>query len=196
MFKEKTKNIHVQKKTKPMDIKRLFRKHTHTDPQPLQVQGVGTAPITPTPDQSELAAQALLEVLIEQRRRHVGKHHPDTPDRQPKVKPASVVAPHDKKYYHHLADRIRLAYELSSQRTQRFLAFCEQQLKKPDLPVTGSGSLQLLETELYKRIDIIDREGGKLKERWQHCLAEVTLRLMNANDKHEPKQDSTKPDKK
>lgn len=180
-----------------MIIKNIFRKHPHADPQPLQVQGVGTAPITPTPDQSELAAQALLEVLVEQRKRHVSKHHKGIgKTEQPKVKPANVVAPHDKKYYHHLADRIRLAYELSSQRTQRFLAFCEHQLRKPDLPVTGSGSLQLLETELYKRIDIIDREGGKLKERWQHCLAEVTLRLMNAPDAHEPQEDSTKPDKK
>ena len=37
------------------------------------------------------------------------------------------------------------------------MAFCEQELLKDDLPMTGDGSLALLETELYKRIDTVDR---------------------------------------
>ena len=62
----------------------------------------------------------------------------------------------------------------------RFLAFCEQELRKPHLPAYGDGSLGLLEAELYKRLDIVEHEGGELKRRWQHCLATVTVRLMQA----------------
>lgn len=169
-----------------MNSRNLFRKKKQ-EPEPLQVQGVAAAPMTAEPDNAEVAAQAILEVLIDMRHKAAQKYirkHGKTdiePEYEPKVKPAKVVAPHDVKYYHHLADRIRQAYDSSRLRAMRFLSWCEQELKKSDLPMTGDGSLTLIETELYKRIDIVDREGGKLKERWQHCLAEVTLRLMNAH---------------
>lgn len=74
------------------------------------------------------------------------------------------------------------------QRALHFTCYCEQQLADPSLPLYGKGSLSLLEAELYKRLDVVEREGGDLKKRWQHCLAEVTIRLMNAstqtNGKH------------
>lgn len=65
----------------------------------------------------------------------------------------------------------------------RFLSLCEQELQKRNIPAYGNGSIALLEVELYKRIDIVDREGGELKKRWQECLAEATLRLMEADEK-------------
>nr|MCR4958560.1 hypothetical protein [Prevotella sp.] len=60
-------------------------------------------------------------------------------------------------------------------------AFVEQELRKPHLPAYGPGSLELLKAELYKRMDVIDREQGELKRRWQHALAEVTIRLMKVH---------------
>ena len=75
---------------------------------------------------------------------------------------------------------MREAREATRLRVTRFLAFVEQELKKPHLPTYGAGSLGLLEAELYKRIDIVEREDGELKRRWQHCLALVTVRLMDA----------------
>ena len=70
----------------------------------------------------------------------------------------------------------------------------EQELKKPHLPVSGAGSLGLLETELYKRIDVIERVGGELKKRWQHCLADVTVRLMQHTEKETTTDDTEKKD--
>lgn len=75
---------------------------------------------------------------------------------------------------------MQAARESTRLRVARFLAFVEQELKKPYLPTYGDGSLGLLEAELYKRIDIVEREGGELKRRWQRCLALVTVRLMDA----------------
>ena len=91
-----------------------------------------------------------------------------------------ATCPHDSAYYHRLAERIRQAYDAATLRAMRFVAFCEQELKKADLPLEGPGSLWLLNVELMKRIDTIERVGGDLKRRWQHCVAEVTVRLMKA----------------
>ena len=64
--------------------------------------------------------------------------------------------------------------------------FCEelveQELAKKELPLTGPGSLGLLEAELMKRLDVIERVGGELKKRWQHCVAQVLVRIYNHND--------------
>lgn len=60
----------------------------------------------------------------------------------------------------------------------RFVTWCEQELEKRDLPIEGKGSLAQMEAELYKRIDTIERVGGELKHRWQHCLATVIVRRM------------------
>lgn len=75
----------------------------------------------------------------------------------------------------------------------RFVAFCEQELQKPSLPLSGPGSLGLLEAELYKRLDVIERRGGELKKRWQHCLATVIVRRMQAEGTTDEKEttDST-----
>ena len=100
----------------------------------------------------------------------------------------------DADHYHRLAEKIREAHFNARLRTLRFVAFCEQQLLDPHLPLTGKGSLGQLEAELLKRIDTIEREGGELKRRWQHCLATVTVRLMQGSGSlsAEDKEDETK----
>ena len=140
-------------------------------PQPLRIEGTTPAPLTPEPDDAELAAQALLEMLTQRPQRgHRGQHKASKPE------PREGTA----EYYRALSAKIRQAHHAANLRTARFLAFVEQELQRPDLPAYGPGSLGLLEAELYKRIDTIEREQGELKKRWQHCLANVTVRLMQA----------------
>lgn len=67
----------------------------------------------------------------------------------------------------------------------RFVTWCEHELEKRDLPIEGKGSLAQMEAELYKRIDTIERVGGELKHRWQHCLANVIVRRMEEERKNE-----------
>ena len=147
---------------------------------PLRVEGTHTH-LTPEPDDAELAAEALLEMMT-------------APSNSPKGEGKNAAASKSSSplweggrglYYHQLADRIREAHRKSAQQATRFVAACEYKLQSKHLPYYGPGSLQLLEVELYKRIDIIEREGGELKSRWQHCLAEVTVRLMDAPPKDE-----------
>lgn len=159
-----------------MNIKELFRhkKETTDELKPLKVDGVGEAPMTPEADEAEVAAQALLEIICD-KLSHKRKHRKGHNSQQSLEQSAA--------YYHNLAERLQLAYDGARQRTLRFLSYCEQELRKPNIPVTGKGSLMLIESELYKRINIADREGGTLKARWQHCLAEVTVRLMEAERK-------------
>ena len=169
-------------------IKKIFRrKHTTPSPAregqgegerfPLRIEGVEPAPLTPESDDAELAAQALLESLCDVRSKMedvrevaADAHQPSTISHQPSVR--------DAQYYHALADRIRLARDQATSRTMRFVAWCEQELEKRNLPIEGKGSLAQMEAELYKRIDTIERVGGELKRRWQHCLAEAIVRQM------------------
>lgn len=171
-----------------MNIKNLFRRKRSVPDgspvgNPLRIEGVPEAPMTPEPDDAELAAQALLELMITptQPPRGEGKAAANT---SPSGEDGRGVA-----YYKSLADKIRAAQEAARLRTLRFLAFVEQELQKHDLPLTGPGSLGLLEAELMKRLDIIERHGGELKTRWQHCVAQVTVRLMQATN-HEDEDDN------
>lgn len=146
---------------------------TDEEPVPLRIEGIPEAPFTPEPDDAELAAQAVLELLAQQAQK--GRKAAEQ-----MVNGKSVNGKSD--YYRALADRIREAHRKAALQATRFIYNCELELQKPHLPLYGPGSLQLLETELYKRLDVVDRESGELKRRWQHCLAEVTVRLMNATD--------------
>lgn len=139
-----------------------------TPPQAMCIEGISDAPLTPEPDDAELAAQAVLELMVQDDKNQGRK---DT---------QKIGNVHDAEYYKALARRIREAHETARLRTMRFLTYCETMLQQPTLPVTGPNSLSLMEAELYKRIDIIERHGGELKKRWQHCLATVTVRLMQA----------------
>lgn len=176
-----------------MKIRNLFHRKRKEPDDPQTVEGAERVPMTAEPDEAELAAQALLEVMIETKKKALKKKN----SKKSRKSMSSEVQSHGKadgkgenpsdmqtvEHYEQLAERIRLAYASSRQRTQRFLSFCEQELQRRDIPAYGKGSIALLEAELYKRIDIVEREGGELKERWQNCLAEVTLRLMKANAK-------------
>lgn len=147
-------------------IKALFGRRERQEPQPLRIEGVAPAPMTLEPGDAEQAAAALLELMAQKKGRKVknGKGGSDEA--------------RDAFYYRAIADRMRNAHAASVLRTLRFVAFCEQELRNPLLPKQGPNSLALLESELYKRIDTVEREGGDLKRRWQHCLADVTVRLM------------------
>lgn len=153
-------------------LKNIFHKKQKQEPKPLRVEGVKPAPMTPEPDDAELAAAALLEHMSEIKGASRNNDMPESRDSD-KMKDA----PHDAAYFKALAERIRKAHESARLRTQRFLAFCEQELKKPDLPKEGPGSLGLLRAELFKRLDVVERHDGELKTRWQHCLAMVLVRL-------------------
>lgn len=160
----------------------IFKRKKVSPITPLRIQGIDDAPMTPEPDDTEIAAQAILEIILEKKGKKWKKHKKDK-DLE-KSGDRNGVA-----YYKHLSEHIREAYQAARQRALRFLCYCEQQLSNPDVPAYGHGSIALLETELYKRFDVVEREGGDMKKRWQHCLAEVTLRLMNAplpDDKEEP----------
>lgn len=152
-------------------FKKTFHRKEMTEKksEPLVIDGIDPAPITAEPDEAEQAAQALLESLSNNEFIGSGTTKGDASE-EPKGTPA---------YYRMLAKRMEKAHIAAVQRTTRFVAFCEQELKNPNLPMEGPGSLSLLETEIYKRIDTVEREGGELKRRWQHCLAEVTVRMMN-----------------
>lgn len=153
-------------------FKKLFSRirRQQAEPQRLAVEGVQAVPITPEPDDAELATEMLLDVLEKGESRDGNEKE--------KGEEGKKKEGRDSAYYNALASRIKKAQAVASFRATRFVAWCEDQLKRPDLPVTGPGSLQLMDAELYKRIDTVERMGGELKRRWQHCLAEVTVRLM------------------
>lgn len=157
-----------------MNIHQFFhrkkKQQQRQEPQPLRIEGIAPAPFTAEPDEAELAAQALLEMMSAADDKSRNNDIPSSCDN-------GKDAPHDAVYYRQLADRIRQAHESARLRTMRFVAFVEHELKSPHLPLTGPGSLGLIEAELYKRIDIVERYGGDLKRRWQYCLAQVTVRI-------------------
>ena len=162
-----------------MRIPELFRRNKKEDPQSLRIEGVADAPMTPEPDDTELAAQALLEMMAERDSRHTRFRRPRIIGmRARQEQPDSGTV----EYYERVAEKMRQAHDAATLRTIRFVAFCEEQLALPSLPIDGPNSLSLLENELFKRIDTVEREGGELKSRWQHCVAEVTVRLMQGHD--------------
>lgn len=148
---------------------------------PLRIEGIAPAPMTPEPDEAELAVQALLEMMAARPKN--GRNNDTTLSRNNEEGKTEA-------YYNALASRIRKANDAAVRRTMRFLTFCEQELEKQGLPVSGDGSLRMLEAELYKRIDTVERVGGELKSRWQHCLADVTVRLMNPRGTAEDEEEN------
>lgn len=141
-------------------IRRLFRRGEPDPARPLRIDGTPPAPLTPEPDVAETAALALLETMA-----GIGGGQEG---------PAEGTAD----YYRRLADRIRLAHGEAELRTKRFLAWCEAELQRDDIPQEGKGSLAQMEFELYKRIDTVERVGGDLRRRWQHCLATAIVRRL------------------
>jgi hypothetical protein len=150
------------------------------EPVPLRIEGVKPAPLTPEPDDAELAAQALLESMASPEQ---NRNNDITEYRNNGKQDGKADQPRDAAYYRRLAERIRLARDQATLRTMRFVTWCEHELEKRDLPIEGKGSLAQMEVELYKRIDTIERVDGELKHRWQHCLANVIVRRMEEERK-------------
>ena len=156
-------------------IKKLFR-HKHTAPRPagngvgerypLRIEGVKPAPLTPEPDDAELAAQALLESMAATQPPKGGAVAAETPP----------SGGRGAAYYHALADRIRTARTAEARLTMRLLASVEEQLAEPTALYRGQWGDT--ERKLYRALDIAEREGGELHRRWQHCLANVLVRQM------------------
>lgn len=129
------------------------RKAIH-EPKPLRIDGTTTS-MTAEPDDAELAAMALLASLAGSR---LAAAEP-----QPAEKGTAA-------YFHSLAERVREGRAAEVKMAMRYVAYCEQEL-------TNHSQLTELERGLYRHLDIVDREGGELKRRWQRCLAEVIVRL-------------------
>ena len=142
--------------------RKVFRGHGQREPKPLRIEGVKT-PMTPQPDDAELAAQALLESLAQKPRK--AKDRPEPGQGTPE-------------YYRQLSEKIRQTRAAEARLTMRYLAYCEEQLALPNELYVGQ--VGEMERELYKRQDVAEREGGELLRRWQHCLAEVIVRQMSA----------------
>lgn len=123
---------------------------------PLRVSGVRTF-LTPEPDDAELAARALLESLA-------SGPSVDGGGEDGRLEKGSDG------YYHDLAERVRTGREDERRAALRFVACCEERLEKPAPQTEG------LEEGLFRHQAAVEREGGELKRRWQHCLAEVIVR--------------------
>ncbi len=140
--------------------RRIFhsnRKEESGEAMPLCIEAMPAAPLTPEPDDAEAAAAALLDSMATQpKSRNNGKSTP--------AKGSTV-------YYHFLSSRIRDARGQERRAAMRFVAFAEKTLG-------NNSKLAELEQGLFKHQDTVEREGGELLRRWQHCLAEVTVRLM------------------
>lgn len=134
----------------------MIRRRQHR-PEPLRVKGVKVT-MTPMPEDAELAAQALLETLCG----HLEGSH----DRGKGGEPEKGTTA----YYRLLADRIEQTRQAEKLQAKRYLVYAEQQLQDHDME-------HLSETErgLYGLQAAVDREGGELKKRWQHCIAECIL---------------------
>lgn len=177
-------------------IKNLFkRKHTTplptgmgqgVEPVPLRIEGVKPAPLTAEPDDAELAAQALLESLVNeefataQEKSTEGTAQPHQPSA---LSPQPSKSHHTSEYYHALADRIRTARTAEARLTMRLLASVEEQLAEPTALYRGQWGDT--ERKLYRALDVAEREGGTLKSRWQHCLANVLVRQMEEERENE-----------
>jgi len=148
-------------------FKRIFHRKRERDVRPLRIEGVKTTR-TATPDNQELAAQALMESLGSEKgvkgEKRKGKSN----------QPAKGTP----EYYRTLSTKIRESRAAEARLTMRYLAYCEEQLALP-VPLYD-GQIAEMEGELYKRQTVAEREGGELLRRWQHCLAEVIVRQMSA----------------
>lgn len=158
-------------------IKKYFRRKaaTQTSQQegqgekllPLRIEGVKPAPLTAEPDDAELAAQALLESMV--------NPHP-APPRGGEKEASPSGDERGAAYYRALADRIRTARSAEARLTMRLLASVEEQLAEPTALYKGQWGDT--ERKLYRAMDVAEREGGELHSRWQHCLANVLVRQM------------------
>ena len=148
---------------------------------PLRIEGIGAAPMTPEPDDAELAAQALLEHLSGSELKADAAPRPSEGRGRGGVDKPGTTA-----YYQNLAAKIKLAHQMEARLALRYVAYCEEMLKDSVFPPEVGGTQRGLSNEqlstlhhgLFRHQTAVDREGGQLKRRWQHCLATITVRQM------------------
>lgn len=138
-----------------MDCFMIPRRKAIHEPKPLRIEGTHTT-MTAEPDDAEMAAMALLASLAGEELR---------------VKSEELPEKGTAAYFHALADRVHEGRTAEVRMAMRYVAYCEQELLR-------NPQLAELERGLYRHLDTVEREGGELKRRWQRCLAEVTVRLM------------------
>ena len=151
----------------PVTMDRFLVRHTvRPVPVPFRIEGVSTA-LTPHPDDAELAAQALLESMMD------GGMKKGETRREKTENPAQGTPA----YYRALAVKIRTAREQERRAAMRYVAYVEEQLANGRRPIVDG---QSLERGLYGHQDAVERGGGELLRRWRHCLAECIVRQMTA----------------
>ena len=185
-------------------IRHIFRRKVMKDPvRTLRIDGVKTV-MTPAPDDTELAAQALLESLAGASGSTVQGSRFKVKDQKKGRKQNHEPEAKDAAYYKQLSEKIRKAHELERRAAMRYVAYVEQQLKL----VQGSGfrvqdssnhepltvshqpsdishqpsDIVTLEHGLYQHQNTVEREGGELLRRWQKCLAECILKQMTPEE--------------
>ena len=200
-------------------FKKIFHrkreKRDEPQPRPLRIEGTKTS-LTPEPDDAELAAQALLESpppnplpLGRGVDSHSAKGDHFSPTGGETERRAVGETEKGVAYYRELSRKIRTARQQEVRQTMRFLAYAEQQLesplftdnsslflrpngsKRPEVERTPHSSLNDIERELYKRQDVVEREGGELLKRWRHCLAEVIVRQMTLSNDNNDNNDNS-----
>lgn len=124
----------------------------------LRIDGVKAPEMTARPDDAELAAQALLE----------HKSEPKGHKKKAKAKQPKEGTP---EFFEQMSGKISDAHAAEARNALRYLAYTEQELKENPTPE----QLAEIEKGLYALQDTAEREGGDLKKRWQHCMAEVTV---------------------
>ena len=155
-------------------IRNIFRRKPKQEPMPLRIEGIGPAPMTPEPDDAELAAMAYLEHLISPP--EVGGARGGLRSALPlgSSKNKRTAKPNTAAYYHDLADKVKQGRAMEARLALRYVAYCEEMLQEAPAP----DILSTLHHGLFRHQTAVDREGGQLKRRWQHCLATITVRQM------------------
>ena len=145
----------------------------------LSIKDIAPAPLTPEPDDAELAAQALLESGLKKKNSQLSTLN----SQLKKGSPA---------YYQALSEKIKAAHAAEARAAMRYVAFVESELStKPNEPHEPqepngqwsmvNGQFSTLESGLFRHQDTVEREGGALLRRWQHCLADITVRSLMVN---------------
>ena len=170
------------------------RKVFKPEPKSLRIDGTKTT-LTPTPDDAELAATALLETLTRPEvrgkkedgrskmadgRRMMDDGSPQTSNikhQTSNIPQTSSIThhtsgAHDAEYYRELSDRIKLAHEQERRMAMRYVAYAEQELKKEDgrgkkEDVNTSSIIHHTSSIIHQPSDIAELERGLYK--FQDC---------------------------
>lgn len=134
------------------------------EPVRLAIEGIAPAPLTPEPDEAELAAEAFLNSKIKIK------------DSSSAVRKAAPKG--SKEYFQQLSVKIREAQAAEARSAMRYISHTEQCLQTAASSDEPGGSLAELESGLFKHQNAAQRAKGELLRRWQRCMAEVTVREM------------------